>query len=611
MRLVVWSLAAAALAACGGGETDVPAGGPLAAAGGASAGGGAQAGSGGVSAGAAGSKAGGAGSAQGGLGGAQAGQAGQAGAGPAVLEASFAPYAAVSLGGTLSVKTDRASTLKVEIGDGGAHAMTLTTSVAATTHAVPVLQLRAGRKYALLVTATDAGGATSPAVTVPYETPPLPADFPPLVVKAMDAGRDGLTLFGAGRWGAMGPAQDWAYLAAVDVVGEVVWYLQAGTSVNHFKLSPEGDVRFGVGDGSFVDVSVAGAPQRGWMATAKLPSSVTLPNGVIGVDVDTLHHDVVELPNGNLLALSTELRTIKQSACPATYMNDWDVVGDVVIELEPATGKVVGKVSMFDLLDPCRRVDQAFKTNFWAGVYGGTTADWTHANAVFYDAARNTVLVSLRHQDWVVAYRYADDANGKAGSLLYRLGPEGDFQLAGTDAKWNYQQHAARVLSNGNVMMYDNGSARPGTLQTNKQKYPWSRSLELSLDMTGAKGTWTATQVWDYGSNDVRMVDTSTGSPIELRWYSQVIGIADVTPANTVLAVHGALTNPPTGLLLDGNVKKSARIFEVTREATPKVVLDVRVEDEAGAGSYGVYRAVRVPSLYPKSSGVTAVVTKR
>lgn len=541
----------------------------------------------------------------------QSGSAGGVAQPPAIVDVGFQAYPAVPLGGTLTATTDRATRLAIDVSDGGSHAMTLTTSAAATTHALPVLQLRPGRKYTLRVTALDDAGASSTATPIQYVTPPLPADFPPLVVRAKDATRDGLTLFGVGSWGATGPAQDWAYLAAVDGAGEVVWYLHASASVNHVALSPVGDVRFGVGDGSCVDVSVSGAPRRAWVATARLPAGTSLPSGVVGVAVDTLHHDVIELPNGHLLALSTERRKITKAMCPTTYDTDWDVVADVVVEVEPATGQIVSKVSMFDLLDPCRRVDPAFKNNFWNSVYGGTSADWTHANSVFHDPTRNAVLVSLRHQDWVIGYRYADDAGGKAGSLLFKLGPEGDFDLAGDGAQWHYQQHAARVLSNGNVMMYDNGSSRPGTSTTSKKKYPWSRSLELALDMGGPKGTWTATQVWDYGSSDVRLTDTTSGEAIDLRWFAQVIGIADVTPADTVLAVHGAVTDPPTGLLMDGAVKKFARIFEVTREPSPKVVLDVRVHDEAGPGSYGVYRAVRVPTLYPKSAGVSAVVTKR
>ncbi len=581
MKLIAWSGVALLALACGGEGATTPSGVPAAGHGGAT---------------------GGAGT---------GGGAGSPTSAPSVLTATFVPYANVPLGGALTATTDRDATLKVELTDGGSHALTLTTTASGTTHAVPVLQLRAGKHYTIEVTALDATGGASATATLAYSTPPLPADFPPLVVKAKDATRDGLTLFGAGRWGAMGPVQDWSYLAAVDGAGEVVWYLHAATSVNHINLSPAGDVRIGAGDGSCVDLSVSGEPRRAWVATARLPAGTTLPTGVVGVDVDTLHHDLIELPNGHLLALSTERRKITKEMCPATYEADWDVVGDVVVELVPATGEIVRRVSMFDLLDPCRRVDQPFKTNFWNTVYGAPTADWTHANAVYFDAARNAVWVSLRHQDWVIAYRYADDAGGKAGSLLYRLGPEGDFQLAGADAAWNYQQHAARVLPNGHIMMYDNGSARPGTSPTIKTKYPWSRSLELELDLGGPKGTWTATQVWEYGTHDVRTTDTSTGTPIELRWFSQVVGVADVTSADTVLAVHGAATDPPDGLLINPAVKKFARIFEVTREPTPKVVLDVRVHDEAGDGSFGVYRAVRIPTLYPKSSGVTAKVTER
>jgi hypothetical protein len=62
----------------------------------------------------------------------------------------------------------------------------------------------------------------------------------------------------------------------------------------------------------------------------------------------------------------------------------------------------------------------------------GDVKDWTHANAVVFDAKRNALIVSSRHMSAVLAIRYADDASGKSGDLLWRLGPGATSHVQGS-----------------------------------------------------------------------------------------------------------------------------------------------------------------------------------
>ena len=58
--------------------------------------------------------------------------------------------------------------------------------------------------------------------------------------------------------------------------------------------------------------------------------------------------------------------------------------------------------------------------------------DWTHTNAVIYSKDDGNILVSMRHQNWVVKVNYADGAGD--GSILWHLGEGGDLTLKnGTD----------------------------------------------------------------------------------------------------------------------------------------------------------------------------------
>ena len=81
------------------------------------------------------------------------------------------------------------------------------------------------------------------------------------------------------------------------------------------------------------------------------------------------------------------------------------------------------------------------------------------------DEKRNAVIISSRHMSAVLAIRYADDANGKSGDLLWRLGPGGDFTVHGS-GELQYYQHAVEVQDDGSILLYDNGNMRPGTTST-------------------------------------------------------------------------------------------------------------------------------------------------
>ena len=81
------------------------------------------------------------------------------------------------------------------------------------------------------------------------------------------------------------------------------------------------------------------------------PSDDSIP-----VDVDTMHHAFDELPNGNLMTLSTEMRRVSGFASsefdPDAPLEPANVVTDRVVEFVPETGEVVDQLTLSDLLDP-------------------------------------------------------------------------------------------------------------------------------------------------------------------------------------------------------------------------------------------------------------------
>jgi len=148
---------------------------------------------------------------------------------------------------------------------------------------------------------------------------------------------------------------------------------------------------------------------RQW-ATTRLPGTV-LPDGALPVDASTIHHEVEELPSGNLLALSTEMRRFESypaseddSTVPRSPSR---VIGDVILEIAP-DGTVVDRISVLDLLDPYRIGYESLDSGSWQGVYESPPEepirDWAHVNSMDYDEQDNALIVSSYHQDAVFKF---------------------------------------------------------------------------------------------------------------------------------------------------------------------------------------------------------------
>ena len=110
----------------------------------------------------------------------------------------------------------------------------------------------------------------------------------------------------------------------------------------------------------------------------------------IPVATDSLHHEVYDMPSGNFLALSTELREFdnypSSETDPAAPRETTHVVGGVLVEFTP-DGQIVRELKLFDLLDPYRIGYDSLGTGFWRELYGavveGDSRDWLHDNGSF------------------------------------------------------------------------------------------------------------------------------------------------------------------------------------------------------------------------------------
>jgi len=511
----------------------------------------------------------------------------------------------------VTVETSRPTTITVTATSGN-HVVKTPPSGAGETHEVPILGLRTDRDYKLLITAdsNDKVHERSNA-TAHYKTPPLPRDFPPLKVTT-DANRvsPGIILIPLYQPGPDVPEANGnesnvaaGRVIGVDETGEVVWYYKTKLQVLAVTPTSRGTLILGMDDlnvhnldSSVREIDMLGNTVAEWSTKLAERSGKALTHEPgdsatrISLNIDSVHHDIHELPNGNIIALSTELIEVGgekgRELCPNNPVDY--VVGDVVVEFERG-GRVVGTWPVSTVFDPTRRPgsDMCMERDGrapedWLYPDVANERDWTHANSVTVDEANNTLIVSLRNLDAVLGLRYRADGDGAAGALLWELGPNGDLAMQG-DGLFQYHQHAAKLRDDGTLILFDNGNLRPGNTDSGGSNPPFSRAVIYKID----PGAGTVRQVWEHRDED------PWGGPA----FVPMLGNAQPLANGNVLITYGVVAD-----MKQQPLRPHVRVVEVAPDIKgggrgDKIVSDLLVGGNAGSG-WAAYQAQKVPSLY-------------
>ena len=297
------------------------------------------------------------------------------------------------------------------------------------------------------------------------------------------------------------------YMCAYDVNGDVRWYLdeRAIWEINrlkngHLLVSTERLVNAPYYSTGLYEMDMLG----------KIYTEYSLPGGY--------HHDYFEMENGNILVASDD------------FDNEEGTVEDYVIELDRDTGNIV---KSFDLKDILNMEDG--KSENW------TNYDWFHNNSVWYDKKTNSITLSGRHQDIVVNIDY------DSGELNWILGDNTNFSkeyqkyfFKLEEGEWQWSQHAAMILPNGNVFLFDNGNNK----SKNKNEYvkaedSYSRGVIYEIDTENM----TAKEVWEYGKE--------RGSEFYSPYISDVDYIDDnhyIVHSGGISYKNGVIQNVPAGI---------------------------------------------------------------
>jgi hypothetical protein len=279
------------------------------------------------------------------------------------------------------------------------------------------------------------------------------------------------------------------------------------------------------------------------------------------VTLDTFHHDIEPLPNGHWLVLANT--TMQLSATTTPSLNNappTNVLGDVVVDLD-ANLQPVWAWNSFNHLNPSH--------------HPYMFPDWTHSNAVLYSPDDGNIIISMRHENWVIKVDY-EDGKG-SGAVIWRLGEGGNFTLKnGVDpTDWQYAQHypsfySANTSGVFSLVMMDNGDDR----------------VFASGITCGAPGnppcTYSTIPVFQIDEN--AMTATLTFHQIlPPNLYNFYGGSADQLPnANIEYDLCGV-----------GAIGTNSYIYEVTPQSTPQTVWTMHLTGT------NAYRGIRMPSLYP------------
>ncbi|MEZ5064276.1 MAG: aryl-sulfate sulfotransferase [bacterium] len=202
------------------------------------------------------------------------------------------------------------------------------------------------------------------------------------------------------------------------------------------------------------------------------------------------HHDIAVLPNGNILAIARELRSLAEclqaGRNPATIQQArlWP---ETLIEIEPtgsSGGNIVWKWDVWDHLiqdfDPNKDnygvvadhpelVDINYRQD--------NLANWLHMNSVTYDEALDQIVVSSRtlNEFWIIdhsttteeAAGHTGGLRGRGGDLLYRWGNPEAYDAGTLADRRLFKQHHPHWIPSGltgagRMMVFNNGNDRPG-----------------------------------------------------------------------------------------------------------------------------------------------------
>ena len=211
-------------------------------------------------------------------------------------------------------------------------------------------------------------------------------------------------------------------------------------------------------------------------------------------DNRTQHHDVVYMPNGNILVLAWEYidaSTVRNLGRNTNKFPLRGLYGEAVYEVKPIgldSAEIVWEWHLRDRyiqeFDSIRQnyvnniSDFPHKYDFnYEGISRWSTVDWTHCNAIDYNESRDEILINCRNGNelWVIDHSTTTQEaavdtggfHGHGGDFIYRWGGPGAYGQGTVDDIKLYGAHGLEWIPEnrpfgGSIIAFNNGIDRPG-----------------------------------------------------------------------------------------------------------------------------------------------------
>jgi Arylsulfotransferase (ASST) len=313
----------------------------------------------------------------------------------------------------------------------------------------------------------------------------------------------------------------------------------------------------------------------------------------------TYTHDMIKLPNGNVLAVMMVEKTVAETTAAGRKAGD-SLMLESLIELEPkgkSDAQVVWQWHVWDHLiqdsdstkvnfgkvaDHPERIDINFGGDTLNNMFGkkdgakGKAAlgvpegDWTHFNSLAFNAELDQVMISVHgfSEIWIIdhstttaiAAGHEGGKYGKGGDLLYRWGNPQAYRAGKATDQQLFGQHNAHWIPKGlpgagHVLVFNNGLGRKDG------NYSSVDEIVLPVD---AKGHYSLKAGTAFGPDKALWVYTA---PDKSDFFAGIISGAQRLPNGDTLICSGT----------NGNV------FEVT----PKNEIVWKLDVAALTGGFG------------------------
>ena len=302
-----------------------------------------------------------------------------------------------------------------------------------------------------------------------------------------------------------------------------------------------------------------------------------------------MHHDIEPLPNGNVLLIAWELKTVEETIQAG---RNPELIGDKglwplhIVEVKPKRpfgGKIVWEWHIWDHLiqdfdsekdnygDPQAHPEriEINPPGLWmdsiseeereqlealgylggepedsgkmkAARYRSKSSDWLHTNAIAYNAELDQIAVSLLGNNEILIIDHSTSTkkargskggnSGKGGDILYRWGNPVAYRAGAHDDQTLFAQHNVQWIAQGlpgagNLLIFNNGRGR---------NYSSILELEPPIDANGnyelpaAEPAYPLEPLWEYSA------------PNKKDFYSMFISGARRLPNGNTLICYGA-----------------------------------------------------------------------